>query len=244
MKPSLESYRINNMNNSPIIAAVVPAAGVGSRMQAEIPKQYLKINNKSILEHTVDKLSSMSELNTIMLAINPEDTLFNSQQFSTIKVQTTEGGKERADSVLNALNALETLNPDWVLVHDAARPIVQIEDIQKLIASCFEKQEGGILAAKVKDTIKRGQQYSEETVPRVELWQALTPQLFPYQALKDALKTCLSESKLITDEASAMELQGKPVLLVEGRSDNIKITTPEDLRLAAFLLKEQEEEND
>lgn len=232
------------MNNSPTIAVVVPAAGVGSRMQAEIPKQYLKINNKSILEHTVDKLSSMDELNTIMLAINPEDELFSKQQFSTAKIQTTEGGKERADSVLNALNALESQDPDWVLVHDAARPIVQIEDIQKLIACCFETQEGGILAAKVKDTIKRGEHYSEETVPRSGLWQALTPQLFPYQALRNALKTCLSESKIVTDEASAMELQGKPVLLVEGRSDNIKITTPEDLRLAAFLLEEQEREND
>lgn len=232
------------MNNPPIIAAVVPAAGVGSRMQAEIPKQYLTINNKSILEHTVDKLSSMPELATILLAINPDDTLFSTQQFNSDKVQTTAGGKERADSVLNALLALEVLQPDWVLVHDAARPIVHIDDIRKLIANCFAKQQGGILAAKVKDTIKRGQQYSEETVPRAELWHALTPQLFPYQALKNALSICLEESKLITDEASAMELQGEPVLLVEGRSDNIKITTPEDLRLAAFLLKEQEEKND
>ena len=244
MKHLLESYQTNNMNNSPIIAAIVPAAGVGSRMLSDIPKQYLRISENSILEHTVNKLNSVPELSSILLAVNPQDTLFGTQDFMGANLKTTPGGKERADSVLNALIALESEEPDWVLVHDAARPVVRVSDIQKLIKTCIKHNQGGILAAKVKDTIKRGHTHSLETVPRDELWHALTPQLFPYHALKNALSACLTNSKLVTDEASAMELQGQSVLIVEGRSDNIKITTPEDLALAAFLIAEQEKKND
>jgi 2-C-methyl-D-erythritol 4-phosphate cytidylyltransferase len=128
-------------------------------------------------------------------------------------------------------------------VHDAARPLVDIADIERLIAQCMQTDEGGILASKVKDTIKQGQSHAQQTVPRDDLWQALTPQLFKYNELKTALQSALDSGVTITDEASAMEWANKPVKLVAGRSDNIKITTPEDLDLAGFLLQKQNNES-
>ena len=228
------------MTTPPKIMAVIPAAGIGSRMKADKPKQYLEIAGKTILEQTILKLSQVSEISTLMLAISSEDEHFSKLALCDGRIKTCIGGAERANTVLNALLALEPASPDWVLVHDAARPLVRVEDIHKLIHTCIEKQEGGILASKVKDTIKRGQNYSQETVPRTELWQALTPQLFPFKALLSALKEGLHQKREITDEASAMELAQQPVLLVEGSSDNLKVTAPEDLALAEFILTQQE----
>ncbi len=130
-----------------------------------------------------------------------------------------------------------------MLVHDAARPLVNISDIERLIDECIRADEGGILASKVKDTIKRGHNHALQTVPRDDLWQALTPQFFKYDELKNALQNALASGATITDEASAIEWVGKPVKLVAGRSDNIKITTPEDLDLAGFLLHKQQNES-
>ncbi|MBD1581691.1 2-C-methyl-D-erythritol 4-phosphate cytidylyltransferase [Pseudoalteromonas sp. S16_S37] len=222
------------------IAAVVPAAGVGSRMQVTHPKQYLKIADKTILEHTLNKLGQLPELNKIVVAVSETDDYFKALPLLDERITAVNGGKERADSVLNALQALAQDKPDWVLVHDAARPLVSVEDIQTLITQCVADGEGGILAARVKDTIKRGATHSLETVPREQLWQALTPQFFPYQALKDALQRALDNAVVITDEASAMEWAQHPVKLIPGRSDNIKITTPEDYDLACFLISKQE----
>ncbi|NOU51658.1 2-C-methyl-D-erythritol 4-phosphate cytidylyltransferase [Pseudoalteromonas sp. JBTF-M23] len=230
------------MNHTIKIAAVVPAAGVGSRMQVAHPKQYLKIADKTILEHTLNKLGQLSELDKIVVAVSETDDYFKALPLLDARVTAVNGGKERADSVLNALQALAQDKPDWVLVHDAARPLVSLEDMQTLIAQCVADGEGGILAARVKDTIKRGDTHSLETVPREQLWQALTPQFFPYQALKGALEQALDNAVVITDEASAMEWARHPVKLVSGRSDNIKITTPEDYDLACFLISKQESE--
>ncbi|TQF69613.1 2-C-methyl-D-erythritol 4-phosphate cytidylyltransferase [Pseudoalteromonas luteoviolacea] len=228
------------MNKSISIAAVVPAAGVGARMGLNHPKQYLKINDKTILEHTLEKLAGVKQIDHTFVAISKDDAYFPELDIEHLGLSRVDGGKERADSVLNALKAMSANPPKWVLVHDAARPLVEPKDIEKLIAHCISAGEGGILASKVKDTIKRGGQYSEETVPRDQLWQALTPQLFIFEELLHALDTALKSGAIITDEASAIELQGKPVRLVEGRSDNIKITTPEDHALACFLMSQQQ----
>ncbi len=218
------------------LGIVVPAAGVGSRMNSSIPKQYLSINKKAILEHTLDKLSQFSKQFPIVVVVSENDPYFNELNLSQ-SVTRVAGGKERADSVLNGIEyLLENDICDWVLVHDAARPLVTESDIQNLIDTCFTNNLGGILASKVKDTIKQGHSTIETTVPRESLWHALTPQLFPIEMLHRALKNALKKQLTITDEASAVELQGESVLLVEGRSDNIKITTPEDLRLAQALL--------
>jgi 2-C-methyl-D-erythritol 4-phosphate cytidylyltransferase len=231
------------MTNKQTIAAIVPAAGVGSRMQHNAPKQYIQLAGKTILEHTLAKLSQLPQLNTIVVAVSDSDPYFEALSFTDTRIVRARGGKERADSVLNSLLFLAPNPPVWVLVHDAARPLVNITDIERLINECISVDEGGILASKVKDTIKRGDTHIDQTVPRDDLWQALTPQLFKYDELKSALQSALSSGATITDEASAIEWAGKPVKLVAGRSDNIKITTPEDLDLAGFLLHKQQNES-
>ena len=224
------------------ITAIVPAAGVGSRMQHSAPKQYIELAGKTILEHTLSKLAELDFIHTIKVAISDDDGYFDVIPQIDSRIERVSGGTERADSVLNALLSLSDNPPDWVLVHDAARPLVCLSDITRLVDECLAANEGGILASKVKDTIKRGRTHSEQTVPRDDLWQALTPQFFPYQALVDALSNALENGVTITDEASAIEWAKQPVKLVAGRSDNIKITTPEDLDLAAFLLQKQQNE--
>jgi len=231
------------MINKQTFAAIVPAAGVGSRMQHATPKQYISLAGKTILEHTLAKLAQLPQLSAIVVALSDNDPYFNDLALTDSRIVRTLGGKERADSVLNSLLFLASDPPKWVLVHDAARPLVNIADIERLITQCVQADEGGILACKVKDTIKRGQTYAEHTVPRDDLWQALTPQLFKYDELKTALQNALANGAIITDEASAMEWANKPVRLVAGRSDNIKITTPEDLDLAKFLLQKQNNES-
>lgn len=232
-------------NNSQItIAVVVPAAGVGSRMQHHAPKQYISLAGKTILEHTLFKLAQVKGVRDIKVAISEDDGYYASLPFIDTRIARVNGGKERCDSVLNALEALSSDAPDWVLVHDAARPLVTLADIERLITACLTANEGGILAAKVKDTIKRGSSHVAQTVPRDDLWQALTPQFFNYQQLKSALTQALQQQVTITDEASAIEWTKQPVMLVAGRSDNIKITTPEDLDLANYLLQKQQNESE
>ena len=231
------------MTTNYTLAAIVPAAGVGSRMQHSAPKQYIRLAGKTILEHTLAKLAQLKQLTTIVVAVSDDDPYFATLEFIDQRIVRASGGKERADSVLNGLLALADNPPDWVLVHDAARPLVTLADIECLLSECINADEGGILASKVKDTIKRGATHSQQTVPRDDLWQALTPQLFKYHDLTQALQTALAQQVTITDEASAIEWANKPVKLVAGRSDNIKITTPEDLDLANFLLQKQHSEN-
>ena len=231
------------MTNKQTIAAIVPAAGVGSRMQHNAPKQYIQLAGKTILEHTLAKLSQLSQLRTIVVALSDSDPYFDELPILDKRIVRASGGKERADSVLNSLLFLAPNPPTWVFVHDAARPLVNISDIERLIDECIRADEGGILASKVKDTIKRGHTHALQTVPRDDLWQALTPQFFKYDELKSALQNALASGVTITDEASAIEWAGKPVKLVAGRSDNIKITTPEDLDLAGFLLHKQQNES-
>jgi 2-C-methyl-D-erythritol 4-phosphate cytidylyltransferase len=227
------------------IAVVIPAAGIGQRMQADRPKQYLQLAGKTILEHTVGRLLQLPQLGQIWLALSAEDPYFETTSLSQIpQVTRVQGGAERANSVLNALNLIDAEQFPWVLVHDAARPLVQIADIENLLQQCLMQKCGGILATLVRDTMKRGDGATphaqvEHTVSRQQLWHALTPQLFPTALLRDCLSQALAAGAAITDEASALEWAGHPVLLVSGRADNIKITQPEDLALARFYLEQQ-----
>ncbi|WP_404342795.1 2-C-methyl-D-erythritol 4-phosphate cytidylyltransferase [Pseudoalteromonas mariniglutinosa] len=231
------------METKATIAAIVPAAGVGSRMQHSVPKQYISLSGKTILQHTLTKLAQLHELVAIHVAVSVDDQYFADLPFIDKRIKRVDGGNERATSVLNGLLSLADNPPKWVLVHDAARPLVTIDDMNALLSYCLTHGEGGILATQVKDTIKRGHTHSEQTIPRDALWQALTPQLFNYRELLQSLQDALAANAVITDEASAMEWANKPVKLVAGRSDNIKITTPEDLDLAEFLLQQQESES-
>ncbi|CDT21574.1 2-C-methyl-D-erythritol 4-phosphate cytidylyltransferase [Vibrio coralliirubri] len=226
------------------VIAVVPAAGVGSRMKADRPKQYLKIHGKTILEHTVEKLLSHPQVAQIVVAVSDDDPYYPELALNqNPQVIRVSGGSERADSVLSALNYIaEQQLSDWVMVHDAARPCVQLSDIDKLISGAMSHDVGAILAAPVRDTMKRGAQGQiEHTVERADLWHALTPQMFRAKPLWKALSEALQQGASITDEASAFEWKGLSPALVAGRSDNFKITQPEDLALAEFYLSQNKE---
>ena len=229
---------MNIAGSFPDVIAVVPAAGIGSRMQSECPKQYLSIGGKTLLEHALNSLLAHPAVSRIIVAISPDDPYFSTLPMaSDPRVMVVRGGKERADSVLAGLKAVSSAR--WVLVHDAARPCLHIDDLTRLLAITATSQVGGILAAPVRDTMKRaepGKQDIAHTVDREALWHALTPQLFPLELLRDCLVRALNEGATITDEASALEYCGYHPELVMGRSDNIKVTRPEDLALAAFYL--------
>ncbi|MFA5982932.1 MAG: 2-C-methyl-D-erythritol 4-phosphate cytidylyltransferase [Methylococcaceae bacterium] len=222
--------------------AIVPAAGVGKRMQADRPKQYLMLAQKTVLEHTVLRLIQAQVFAGIVVAISKQDPYWPNLAISEHpQVLTATGGKERADSVLSALKALtgRAEDSDWVLVHDAARPCITRADIILLISQLSEDKIGGILALPCHDTLKStANQHITETLDRTHIWRALTPQMFRYGLLRQALEAS-SGNPSITDEASALELMGLQPKIVEGRPDNIKITRPEDLVLAQFFLEQQ-----
>jgi 2-C-methyl-D-erythritol 4-phosphate cytidylyltransferase len=224
------------------IIAVVPAAGVGRRMGADKPKQYLSMHGKTVLEHTINKLLSHPQINQVVVAISVGDPYFDRLALACDpRVIRVDGGEERADSVLSALNYIKFHQlASWVLVHDAARPCVTLRDIDKLIVEVAEHPVGGILASAVRDTMKRADamQNIVHTVDRECLWHALTPQMFRTTALLSALESALNQGAQVTDEASAMELAGFSPKLVAGRADNLKITQPEDLILAEFYLSQ------
>lgn len=220
------------------LTAIVPAAGIGSRMGADCPKQYLTLAGKTILEHTLGCLLSHPTIARVIVALAPHDEWFEQLAVAADpRILRVEGGVERAYSVLNALHVAEG---KWVLVHDAARPCLCHGDLDKLIATAMAC-DGAILGSRVRDTMKRtdGAGNIVATVEREQLWHALTPQMFPAGTLKRALEEGLALGALITDEASAMERAGFTVKMVEGRADNIKVTRPEDLSLAELFLQQQ-----
>jgi 2-C-methyl-D-erythritol 4-phosphate cytidylyltransferase len=225
-------------NAIPAIAVIVPAAGIGKRMQADRPKQYLVLQNKTILEHSLARLQQVPVLDRIWLSLAADDPYIEQINLDQLQLTKVKGGAERMHSVLNALQQIEPYKYPWVLVHDAARPVVRQADIELLITRCLAAGDGGILACRVRDTMKRGELTVGHTVSREHLWHALTPQLFPTALLTAALEDAMQANVHITDEASAMEWAGHPVLIVEGHSDNIKITQPADLALAAFYLEQ------
>lgn len=225
---------------------IVPAAGVGKRMQANCPKQYLRINNDTILSHTVKRLLSHPLITQVILALGENDQYFSESDLSHHKdIIRVKGGAERVNSVLNGLLAVDPSEFPWVLVHDAARPCVTHQDIDKLISQCQENNCGGILATPVRDTMKRGVTEVGEvsaiksTVDREQLWHALTPQLYKTEELTRAIEDALVRGFAITDEASAMEHANHRSLLISANSENIKITHPNDLALAEFYLNKQ-----
>ena len=231
------------MNHSINFWAVVPAAGVGKRMNADRPKQYLELAGKTVIEHTLLRLLGAEVFTAVAVAISEEDPYWPDLDVSAHKkIITAAGGKERADSVLSALKAIRTVasDDDWVLVHDAARPCITKIDIHHLIDSLKTDEIGGILALSSHDTLKsvQGDNIIIGTLDRSHIWRALTPQMFRYGLLKNALEAAEGNTA-ITDESSALELQGMQPKIVEGRPDNIKITRPEDLALAQFYMEHQ-----
>ena len=245
-----------SVEKKPKYWAVIPAAGVGKRMGGNRPKQYLLVSDKTVLEHSLDRMLDSPEISGAVVAISAGDDYWEDLKYQHEKsVLLAAGGKERSDSVLSALQKLSQTadDDDWVLVHDAARPCVRREDIHKLIQSCKDHPVGGILAVPVKDTIKKSKDISRigssetglpeirETVDRSTLWYAQTPQMFRLGLLREAMSKALDAGAEITDEASAIEWIGDQPLLVEGHADNIKITCQEDIDSALFYFDKMAE---
>jgi len=238
---------------------VLPAAGVGSRMQADRPKQYLSMVvkgiTKTVIEHTLDHVLAYSRFDEVgfykvVVVVTQGDPYW--QEISQARgydsdsrILVVDGGSERCYSVLNGLTAIaevESSESAWVAVHDVARPCIAYNDLDKLFLAVENYPDGGILATPVRDTMKRGAAFNaaessiDHTVDREQLWHALTPQMFPLETLINNLQSALADGFEVTDEASAMEHAGAKPKLVSGRSDNLKITRPEDLKLAEFYL--------
>jgi len=225
--------------------AVVPAAGAGRRFGAGLPKQYLSLAGQTIQQHTLDRLSALSELDRIVVAIAADDERARILPYACPdRLRFVAGGGERMDSVLAGLEwltATGAADDDWVLVHDVARPLLRPADVRRLLAELADDPVGGLLANPVRDTMKRADDHDRisGTVSREQLWHALTPQMFRLGTLLRALRAARADGALVTDEAAAIERLGLAPRLVSGARDNLKITFPEDLPLAEALLAAQ-----
>lgn len=222
---------------------MVPAAGAGRRMSTHIPKQYLPLGEKTVLEHTLDTLLACRQLAGVVVILSADDGYWPDLQhrYARQPLETVRGGEERCHSVLNGLTHLagKAHADDWVLVHDAARPCVRLTDIETLVNTLSSTTHGGLLGVPVADTMKQvdGDNRVTATVERAGLWHAYTPQMFRAGLLRTALQHAVDNDLLVTDEASAMELAGYRPRMVPGQRDNIKITVPADLALAAYYLQ-------
>lgn len=230
--------------------AVIPAAGVGARMGMSVPKQYLPLLGKAVIDHALDRLCSHPRIAGVVVVVAPGDARW--QAMARARADTdkpvpiiAEGGVERYHSVLNGLHKLAGIAQpqDWVLVHDAARPCIRHSDIDTLIDAVAGHAVGGLLGVPVSDTVKRTDPAGNivNTVNRHGLWRAMTPQMFRLEALTHALHHAVTQHLPVTDEAAAMELCGFAPCMIEGHADNIKITLPQDLALAELYIKQQEE---
>jgi 2-C-methyl-D-erythritol 4-phosphate cytidylyltransferase len=215
-------------------------------MAAEIPKQYLSLRGRTIIEHTLERFLSHPRIDGIVVSVAADDPTWPTLHVAgRPRILRADGGAERCHSVLNALKLLVSAGHggDWALVHDAARPCLRTGDIDMMIDALSDDPVGGILAVPVRDTMKRagGTQRITATVDRSGLWHALTPQMFRIGPLATAIEGALDSGVKVTDEAQAMELIGQAPKLLEGHADNIKITRPQDLELAELYLRYQEE---
>jgi len=220
---------------------LVPAAGSGARMGQALPKQYLAIGARPLLWYALRHLCTHRALRRTFLILHPADQLFvryDWSAFGDALVPLFCGGASRAESVTRGLERMrdEVQADDWVLVHDAARPCLTAELVERLMAELAQDEIGGLLAIPLTDTLKRedGERRVLRTEPRDQLWQAQTPQMFRFAPLLRALQA--SDPERTSDEASAMERLGHRPRLVMGSAANLKVTHPEDLALAERIL--------
>jgi 2-C-methyl-D-erythritol 4-phosphate cytidylyltransferase len=215
-------------------------------MGAAIPKQYLSLLGRPVLAHTLLRLCGHARIEGVWVGTAADDAHWDALAAGLRQPKvlgTFRGGETRAHTVLNGLRTLaaRAQPDDWVMVHDAVRPCVRLSDIDKLIAVAMDHPDGGLLGVPVSDTVKRVDREEKiiETVPRTDLWRALTPQLFPIAKLERALRRAIADGSDVTDEASAIEFDGGRPIVVLGHPDNVKITMPDDLALAELLLQQQ-----
>lgn len=223
------------MNQNAQIWGVIPAAGIGTRMGSEIPKQYLRVQGRTILEHSLQRLLAHPRMQKVMVITAAQDNYWPAirQTLAQDRVLTAYGGKERYHSVYAGLIALAKLAQpqDWVLVHDAVRPYLSLAQIDRLIVSVEKHNAGGLLALPVRDTLKLAAADSmvASTLDRTGVWLAQTPQMFRLSDLTAAMEYAIRAGRALTDEAEAIEFAGGKPLLVPGDINNIKLTYPEDL---------------
>jgi len=220
--------------------AIVPAAGSGSRMGAERPKQYLALAGMPVIWHALAALCAVPRIERVVVVLSPEDGWWPSFDWQPLahRLQVLHaGGETRAATVGNALRAMESEleQDDWVLVHDAARACLTPGQVNTLIDELVDDTVGGLLAQPVADTLKRGDgaQRVVQTVSREAMWQAQTPQMFRLGLLLRAM----AEAPAVTDEASAIEALGLAPKLVAADAMNFKVTYPQDLALAELILQ-------
>ena len=220
---------------------VIAAAGSATRFGGPVPKPYLRIAGRTLLEHSLRSLGSVTGISGGIVVLASGDRRYERLPLAVRRrVVAVAGGPTRATSVVNGLQALITAEPrDWVLVHDAARPCVRRRDVEALVAACRRDPVGGLLAIPVADTVKQsdGRGRSERTMPRERLWRAQTPQMFRLGALQGALTKALADGFEPGDEAAAIERQGLAPRLVEGSPLNVKVTRPADLAFAEAALR-------
>jgi len=220
--------------------ALIPAAGVGARMAAGSPKQYLPVAGKPMLRHALDAFSSNGSIAHTYVVVSHDDGQIDAVLPPSGVTALRHGGATRMETILNALRALAgtIADDDWVLVHDAARPGLTAALIARLIDTVGDDAVGGLLALPVVDTVKRSGAGGRvgATVSRDGLWLAQTPQMFRYRLLLRALEAAESTPALITDDASAVEALGFSPRLVEGHPRNLKVTLPADIRIAEMYL--------
>lgn len=217
------------MNNSSVVAIIV-CSGSGSRMNIEMPKQFMDINGKPLACHTIEKFESCEEVTDIIIVTNKGYLdFFDEYGYEKVR-KVVEGGNERIFSVYNGINSLQNLNDnDIVLIHDGARPFIYCESISKIIEETRLKK-CCVLGVKAKDTIKICEnQVIKDTPNRDDVWIAQTPQAFEYCTIKKAYDNAIENNMYGTDDASLVELIGEKIHMVEGSYSNIKITTKEDL---------------
>lgn len=223
----------------PRIWFVVPAAGASRRLGGPVPKQYLNLAGRRVIEHALEPLLSHASIAGGVVVLSADDQDWPKLPAALRdRVTTAVGGRERCHSVLAGLGALSgAAEEDWVLVHDAARPCLGETELSRLVERCRGDAVGGLLALPVADALKLedGAGRVERTVPRERLWRAQTPQMFRYAALLDALQQ--ADLAQVTDEAAAMELRGVRPRLVRGSETNLKVTYAQDLELAGWILR-------
>ena len=243
---------------APRVWAIVPAAGRGERFTASAPglgaKQYAPLLGATVLEWSLRALLAEPRVHTVVVALAADDAHWPSvaAKLQSPKLRTTIGGVNRQDTVTNGLDALaaEAAADDWVLVHDAARPCLNATDLGALLDAVgagaarpagAAVSSGAVLAAPIVDTVKRELGDHVATVDRQGLWRALTPQVFAFAELRHALKEAALAGIAVTDEAQAVERLGLRPTLVQGSPFNVKVTRPEDLIVAARVLKMTED---
>ena len=229
------------MNN---FVAIIPAAGDSSRYSGEIPKQFLRVDGRTVLELSIRPLLDFSECLGVCVLVPPEDQFHKALEIKdNPKIFVAEGGTSRIDSVAKGVKFWQQseLSYDYILIHDAARPCLRSSDVQQLLTSIDGEVDGVVLGIPCSDTIKKVSAEGSlilNTLDRSKLWRAFTPQIFRKEVLQ---KNALEENieKEFTDEASLVEANGGKLKMVKGFEDNIKLTFPEDLGLIKSILSSQ-----